>query len=107
MSTAGGEEPRWSADGRELFYRRGDKMMVVDIQYKPAFRSHRPRLLFEGPYAMNGRTESFLTNYDVAPDGQHFLMLKEEQDQSQAHQVLSVVLNWTEELKRRTNTATN
>jgi hypothetical protein len=63
--------------------------MVVSIQTSPAFRASRPRQLFEGPYA---RT------YDVAPDGQHFLMIEsgEEEGGNQLH----LVLNWFEELKR-------
>jgi Tol biopolymer transport system component len=31
ISTDGGSEPRWSRDGRELFYRNGDKMMAVTM----------------------------------------------------------------------------
>jgi len=94
ISTEGGTEPQWSADGRELFYRLGDKMMVVEVQSEPAFSSERPQLVFEEPYL----TDLFATsNYDISPDGQRFLMIKEEEGhQSQ----INVVLNWFEELKR-------
>jgi serine/threonine-protein kinase len=89
VSIDGGSEPVWSRDGRELFYRSGARLMVVSIQTSPAFRASPPRQLFEGPYA---RT------YDVAPDGQHFLMIEsgEEEGGNQLH----LVLNWFEELKR-------
>ena len=94
ISTEGGTEPQWSADGRELFYRLGDKMMVVGVQSEPAFSSGRPQLVFEGPYL----TDLFATsNYDISPDGQRFLMIKEEEGQQDQ---INVVLNWTEELKR-------
>jgi len=94
ISTEGGTEPRWSADGRELFYRLGNKMMVVEVRSEPAFTSGRPQLVFEVPYL----TDQFGTsNYDISPDGQRFLMIKQEQT---AEAQIHVVLNWFEELKR-------
>jgi Tol biopolymer transport system component/DNA-binding winged helix-turn-helix (wHTH) protein len=94
VSVGGGEEPRWSSDGHQLFFRQGDRMMAVDVQTKSTFKAKRPHLLFEGPYARS----SMWTNYDVAADGQRFVMLKEE-DEARAAQTLRVVLNWADELK--------
>ena len=37
-------------NGRELFYRSGDKMMAVDIATQPSFAAGKPRMLFEGRY---------------------------------------------------------
>jgi eukaryotic-like serine/threonine-protein kinase len=102
VSVGGGEEPRWSRDGRQLFYRQGDKMMAIDIQAESMIKARSRRLLFEGPYAHS----SFWTNYDVAADGQHFVMLKEE-DEARANRVLRVVLNWTDELKSHNHAARN
>jgi len=93
ISSEGGIEPHWSADGRELFYRLGDKMMVVEVQSEPAFTSGRPQLVFEGPYVLG----TSVANYDISPDGQRFLMIKEEGGQQDQ---INVVLNWFEELKR-------
>jgi Tol biopolymer transport system component len=50
ISTDGGMDARWSANGRELTYRSGDKMMAVDINTQPAFSASNPKMLFEGPY---------------------------------------------------------
>ena len=50
ISTDGGTEPVWNRNGRELFYRSGDKMMAVDIATQPSFSVGKPRMLFEGPY---------------------------------------------------------
>ena len=50
ISTDGGTEPAWNRNGRELFYRSGDKMMAVDIATQPSFAAGKPRMLFEGPY---------------------------------------------------------
>jgi hypothetical protein len=93
ISVGGGEEARWSKDGRQLFYRHGDRMMAVDIQTKSTFKARGPHLVFEGIYARS----NFWTNYDVAADGQRFLMLKEE-DEARANQGIARRL----ELDRRT-----
>jgi WD40-like Beta Propeller Repeat len=101
ISTEGGTEPSWNPNGRELFYRSGDKMMAVEIATQPVFAAGKPRMLFEGPYAPAPITNP---NYDVSPDGQRFLMLKPvDQDQAAPTQI-NVVLNWFEELKRRVPT---
>jgi Tol biopolymer transport system component len=98
VSTDGGTEPVWNPNGRELFYREGDKMMAVDVTTQPSFSAGKPKMLFEGPYLPTPVT---FPNYDVSPDGQRFLMLKSV-DQSQAAPTqINVVLNWFEELKRR------
>ena len=46
LSTDGGVQPLWSHSGRELFYRNGEKVMVVSIQTEPTFKAEAPRLLF-------------------------------------------------------------
>ncbi|MGH9387992.1 MAG: hypothetical protein ACRD1Z_00125, partial [Vicinamibacteria bacterium] len=47
VSTSGGDQPAWSGDGRELFYREGARMMAVSIQTQPEFAPGSPKLLFE------------------------------------------------------------
>jgi len=98
ISTEGGTEPVWNRNGRELFYRSGDKMMAVDIATQPGFAAGKPHLLFEGIYE---RTPATSPNYDVSPDGQRFLMLKPDAQEAAAPTQINVVLNWFEELKRR------
>ncbi|MHC4560749.1 MAG: hypothetical protein ACYS80_26005, partial [Planctomycetota bacterium] len=94
VSTNGGGEPVWSADGKELFYRNRDLMMVVAVETEPDFKAGIPRLLFEGHYEMALGSQ----NYDVSADGQKFLMVRTEEELSPVR--LQVVLNWFEELKR-------
>jgi serine/threonine-protein kinase len=91
----GGGEPVWSPDGRELFYRSSNLMMVVSVQTDPTFRTGRPEVLFEGSYRATIRPLG-LQYYDISPDGQQFLMIRT--DEAPAH--INVVLNWFEELKR-------
>jgi serine/threonine protein kinase/Tol biopolymer transport system component len=98
ISTEGGTEPAWNGNGRELFYRDGDKMMAVEIATQSGFAAGKPRTLFEGRYE---RTPATSPNYDVAPDGQRFLMLKSVGQEASAPTQINVVLNWFEELKRR------
>jgi len=103
ISTEGGAEPAWNPNGRELFYRSGDKMMSVDIATQPGFAAGKPRMLFEGRY----EPAPFpIANYDVAPDGQRFLMVKPSESAEGAPTQINVVLNWFEELKRRVPTGT-
>ena len=97
ISTDGGTEPVWNPNGRELFYRSGDKMMAVDITTQASVSAGKPRMLFEGPYVPTGVTHP---NYDISPDGQRFLMIKQSEQESAPTQV-NVVLNWFEELKQK------
>jgi Tol biopolymer transport system component len=91
----GGGEPAWSPDGRELFYRRGNRMIAVSVQTEPTFRKGKSEVLFEGIYRSTP-IPAGLQYYDISPDGQRFLMIKREQAPTQ----INVVLNWLEELKR-------
>jgi Tol biopolymer transport system component/tRNA A-37 threonylcarbamoyl transferase component Bud32 len=73
VSTAGGNAPRWRADGRELFYVGGDnRMMSVPIEPGPAAKTGVPRPLFEVPDIAFGVG---LAHYDVTPDGQRFILV--------------------------------
>jgi serine/threonine-protein kinase len=101
ISTEGGTEPAWNPNGRELFYRNREKMMAVEITTQPSFSASRPRVLFEGKYELSPATSP---NYDVSPDGQRFLMLKPNEQEASALTQINVVLNWSEELKRRVPT---
>ena len=93
VSVGGGSEPLWSRDGKRLFYRNGGQLVSATIGTKPAIAVTGRTVLFEGEYA----THAYHPNYDVAPDGRHFVMLKQSGDATQ----LVVVVNWVEELRRR------
>ena len=98
ISTEGGTEPVWNRNGRELFYRSGNKMMAVQVATQPAFAPSKPTMLFEKEYAASQFPATGIA-YDVTADGQRFLMVKEG-DQAAAPAQINVVLNWFEELKR-------
>ena len=103
ISTEGGTEPVWNRNGRELFYRSGNKMMAVDVTTQTGFAAGKPRMLFEGPYLPTPIT---FPNYDVSSDGQRFLMLKPTEQAQAAPTQINVVLNWFEELKQKVPTGT-
>ncbi len=71
-------------------------MMVVPVETEPTFSTGRPSILFEGSYVVSTVTRDY-RYYDVSPDGQRFLMLKEAGTEEAQ---INVVLNWFEELKR-------
>ncbi|MEQ1761177.1 MAG: protein kinase [Vicinamibacterales bacterium] len=100
VSTAGGTQPKWRADGRELFYRGldGNVMAVPVLQTDDVWRANAPARLFDDRYY--GRASPFTFNqWDVAPDGR-FLMIKEQVAAVGATRHMTLVLNWFEELKR-------
>jgi len=95
----GGKAPVWSPNGEELFYRIGDKMMVVSVQARDqALIAGKSSVLFEGSYVDHAGPPGLQT-YDISPDGHSFLMMKEG-DLPEALSQINVVLNWFEELKR-------
>ena len=75
ISTDGGTEPLWSGDGKEICYRKGREVLAVSIDTDGGFSAGEPRRLFEGDYWGWG-VVSDNRNYDIAPDGQRFLMLR-------------------------------
>ena len=97
VSTEGGTQPVWSRNGKEIFYRVGNQMIAVDVAVGADVTLSQPRQLFEQRYVFQNIS---LANYDVSPDGQRFVMVKDEAGSGR----LNVVLNWTEELKRRSPT---
>jgi serine/threonine-protein kinase len=99
VSSGGGDDPVWSRDGRELFYSRrlGDQIWAASVRTQPEFRAEAPRRLLTGRYVSFPNMP--WTDYDVAPDGRRFLMVKME-DGTDAS-ALVMVVNWAEELKVR------
>jgi eukaryotic-like serine/threonine-protein kinase len=95
ISTGGGEEPRWSPDGRSLYYRNDTQMMVAPVETRGTFQPGTPTLLFEGVY--NLRSDSG-NSYDLAPNGERFLMLRSGSGTTQSAHI-RVVWNWSKELE--------
>jgi Tol biopolymer transport system component len=95
VSIDGGTQVRWNSNGKELFYRDGDALMVVDVSGSVDLALSQPRALFHQHYAFGSNIS--IANFDVAPDGQQFVMVKESPGSSH----LNLVLNWFDELNAR------
>ena len=95
VSRGGGVQPRWNRNGKELFYISPDsKMMSVAIGTNPAFQAGVPRTLFATELVDTGiRTGP--TSWDVAPDGNRFLIISDSSTDSS----LTVALNWQTRLR--------
>jgi len=76
VSIDGGLSPIWSADGDELYFRQGSKVMAASITLEPSIDVATPIELFDGPYTLD---LSGHQRYDVAPDGR-FLMVENSED---------------------------
>jgi serine/threonine-protein kinase len=73
VSMGGGAEPRWSPDGKELFYFAGQTLMAVPVSLQPTFSSGKPAALFDAPIQTAYLGDSH--RWQVAPDGKRFLLL--------------------------------
>ena len=91
VSLDGGSEPVWAANGHELFYRNGTKMMVAAIALHPTFTVGARRELFEGNYV----NDPVYRSYDVTRDGQAFVMVRSPKPSAD----FIVVLNWFDQLR--------
>jgi len=103
VSKDGGTQPRWSRNGRELFYLSPrNEMMSVQAGSGGTWSSGTPVKLFDAAAYYTGGTVNPFFNYDIAPDGR-FLMLKPKggaTTEGAPSTNLIVVQNWFEELKR-------
>ena len=92
VSAGGGTEPRWSRDGRELFYRSEGQLVAAQVDTSDGFTVLGRELLFDAtPYSRNPGNST----YDVTPDGRGFVMIKLGNEGRQ----LFVVLNWLAEFE--------
>jgi len=65
LTTSGGCQPTWSADGHELFFVSGNKVYAIPLKDPNDFKPLPPQELFEIP--------TNITNGEMMPDGKHFL----------------------------------
>ena len=106
ISTAGGGEwPKWSSSGNELFFRTSETqgglrsgVWVVQVETETNFQHETPTPLISGPYIGVGRMGGA---FDIAEDGSRFLLLDRNTSfETEEHTQLVVIDNWFEELKR-------
>ncbi|MGH9367791.1 MAG: protein kinase domain-containing protein, partial [Thermoanaerobaculia bacterium] len=94
VSQSGGSEPRWSRDGKELFFFAPDnRLMAAQVKTGGAsFEVGAIQPLFQT------RSMGFSFRYDVAKDGRRFLVAS---GLPQELSPITLVTNWTAELKKQ------
>jgi serine/threonine-protein kinase len=98
VSTAGGTEPLWF--GREIFYLSPDsKLMSVSVDTSREVTLGKPREVFNASnYFFGGAGR----NYDIAPDGKRFIMVKDTIPADGTRNTpMTFILNWAARLKSR------
>ena len=93
VSGSGGLHALWSADGKRIFYRSGDALLVVDVTTTPDVKLSAPRVLFEQHYTFGQNIT--IPNYSISPNGREFLMVREVP----GGRHLTFVLNWLQALQ--------
>ncbi|HMA18360.1 MAG TPA: hypothetical protein VKS03_07970, partial [Thermoanaerobaculia bacterium] len=95
VSSAGGIDPSWSADGKQIYYRSADqKLMAVDIQTDDGFKAGIPQALFVARVQPGTMRNKFV----ASADGQRFLFVAPLG--REALTPTTVVLNWNADLGR-------
>ena len=93
VSNAGGNEPRWRHDGKELLYLSPDGMMMaVEVSTNGVFQAGAPKSLFKVPAGV--------WFWDVDAEGKRFLMAEPSQTSAPVPPRITVVLNWQTALKK-------
>ena len=98
VSHDGGSVPRWSADGRTLFFGQDNDIFEVSVQREPEVAFGEPRRLFRRR-PVRGLPPGALP-FDVSRDGQRFLVLSGEGEVSSDTSAF-VVLNWSPDAEMR------
>lgn len=96
MSTEGGAQPSWRADGRELFYLAPDgRLMAVAIEEGSTLEVGVPVPLFQT--SVPGALDTFRNYYVATSDGQRFLV----DSVAQGDSAIALLQHWTSGLPRR------
>ena len=84
-----GEEPRWSPDGDEIFYRSAQGLYSVPLEFSSnqEVKIGAPELIINTPWI-----DSHGIGYDVHPSGEKFLMVVHEEEEVSDH--FNIVLNF-------------
>ena len=94
ISRVGGLAPRWSRDGKELFFTWNDEVFAVPIRLSPTFAPGEPRPVFKIDRPPRSEWGDI---YDVSPDGKRFIFLVRQKEPNQTAR-LNVVLNFSKHL---------
>ena len=97
VSGNGGSQPRWSKDGKELFYVERDTLMAVAVATTPSFTSGAVTRLFQDANLLG--IGDF--RYDVSADGRRFILKEPVAGTEEKPPSIHIVQNWYEEFRDR------
>jgi len=100
VSAAGGTQPRWSRDGREIFYLDGEAIMAVEVVDPDTFRLGSPVKLMEGKFSDPVFNAVYFPPYGVGAYGQSFFLTRGVDDGASPNRLM-LIQNWTAELRGR------
>ena len=91
ISSGGGADPKWRADGRELFYVAADRrMMSVGTTLQPSFRRGSAKVLFQTQ--LESLWMDTRNHYDVTADGKRFVVIAPVSDRREAP--FTLLMHW-------------
>jgi serine/threonine-protein kinase len=96
VSLGGGDKPRWSKGGKELFYVNGDTLFAVPVTTRPDFSAGAPTRLFSDANLDWGYVHP---SYDASADGRRFVLIEPVGPVSES--AIWVVQNWFAEFRDR------
>ena len=99
VSNAGGSAPAWSPNGEQLFYRAGQRFMVVDFPGGSISAHTPPRILFEATEPTYVGDSPTAPRYDLSPIGDRFVLASRVLREPKPITQINIILNWVEELK--------
>jgi len=98
VSAAGGGEPLWSRDGRQLFYRGEGRILSVTVSSAASPDTGGPMAVLDDPF--EGRRGGGAPNYEIDESGTRFLVSRDAAAQPPVDASFDVVLNWFQELRQ-------
>lgn len=99
VSSDGGGQPRWRRDGRELYYVQGDTLMAATVITKPGLSIGSPTPLFSDRGLLQPLPGT--RQYDVAADGERFIVATPYAAAGESPAAIRVVQNWYEQFRGR------
>jgi hypothetical protein len=95
ISSAGGYDPRWRSDGKELFFVGADRrLMAVDVRTRATFQHGAATPLFDT--GLLDLWQDTRNHYEVSPDGQRFLVMVPRVDPRSVP--FTMLVNWQQQL---------